>query len=74
MNWTDGSTYTGDFHDGKADGYGVKKYADGSVYEGEWKHDMRHTTEQEAKYYNGKSKKTTESMWKNDREIIEGAP
>ena len=74
MTWTDGSTYSGDFLDGKADGFGVKKYTDGSVYEGEWKQDMRHTIEQEAKFFDGKTKKTTQNFWKNDKEIIEGAP
>lgn len=54
MTWTDDSTYTGDFLDGKADGFGVKKYSDGSIYEGEWKQDLRHTINQEAKFYNGK--------------------
>lgn len=39
MTWLDGSTYTGDFVDGKANGFGVKNYPDGSKYEGYWKMD-----------------------------------
>lgn len=74
MTWTDGSTYSGDFLDGKADGFGVKNYADGSIYEGEWKQDMRHTVNQEAQYYNGKLTRNSLNFWKNDKEIIEGAP
>lgn len=74
MTWPDQSTYNGDFIDGKADGFGVKKFADGSIYEGEWKQDMRHTVDQESKYFNGKTKKQTENFWKNDKEIFEAAP
>jgi hypothetical protein len=54
MTWTDGSTYTGDFLYGKADGYGTKTYSDGSVYEGEWKEDLRHSQNSEAKFYSAK--------------------
>jgi len=57
MTWPDGTTYSGDFADGKANGFGVKAYADGSIYEGEWKADMRHTTAQEAKFYNSQTQK-----------------
>jgi len=46
MTWADKSTYTGDFFEGKADGFGIKKYADGSIYEGDWKADDRHTFNQ----------------------------
>ena len=33
----DGSTYTGEFKDGKANGQGTIAYADGSTYTGEFK-------------------------------------
>jgi len=45
MSWLDGSTYTGDFVEGKANGFGIKKYTDGSSYEGYWKMDLRHSDE-----------------------------
>jgi len=35
---------------------------------------MRHTVDQEAKFFNNRTKKTSENFWKNDKEIIEGAP
>lgn len=73
MTWADQSTYTGDFFEGKADGYGVKKYADGSIYEGDWKADIRHTVSQEAKFFNAQTGKESIGMWKQDREVVEGA-
>ena len=35
---------------------------------------MRHTVDQEASFYNGKTHKETKNFWKNDKEIIEAAP
>lgn len=34
--WPDGKSYSGDYVDGKKQGFGVYKYADGKVYEGQW--------------------------------------
>ena len=73
MTWADKTTYTGDFFEGKADGFGIKKYADGSIYEGDWKADDRHTFNQEAKSYDATTGKETISMWKQDSEIVEKA-
>jgi hypothetical protein len=40
--------YTGTMKDGKPEGYGVMKYVNGSIYEGDWKDGKK----------NGKGKKT----------------
>ena len=34
--WTDKSSYEGDYNKGSKQGKGIYKYADGSVYEGDW--------------------------------------
>ena len=34
--------YNGEFVDGLRDGHGVQKYADGTLYDGEWCHNMKH--------------------------------
>jgi hypothetical protein len=42
LNYEDGSYYTGEFKNGKIDGYGIKYYKNGDRYSGDWKEDMRH--------------------------------
>ena len=37
--YADGSTYVGDFQDGKRDGYGTITYLDGTTYIGMWVND-----------------------------------
>jgi len=34
--WKDGSSYKGNYVNGKKEGYGTYCWADGSKYEGEW--------------------------------------
>lgn len=34
MRYRNGETYTGDFKEGKKDGFGIYKWTDGSCYEG----------------------------------------
>lgn len=40
--YSDGSTYVGDFKDGKPNGHGVAQHANGSRYEGDWKDGLFH--------------------------------
>jgi len=37
-----GASYTGNWKNGMAHGYGIQKYAEGGGYEGEWKNNKRH--------------------------------
>ena len=42
FHWSDGSKYTGDFHNNNIHGKGVYEWSDGRRYEGEWKDDKQH--------------------------------
>ena len=37
-----GGIYEGDWKNGKANGFGIYLYSDGSRYEGHWKNHMKH--------------------------------
>jgi hypothetical protein len=39
------ATYEGNFKAGKREGFGIMTWADGSLYKGVWKNDMRHDGE-----------------------------
>lgn len=58
--FSDGSTYTDEFKDGKANGQGTVMYADGTTYTGEWKDSLRHgqgeSTEADGTKYAGEWK------------------
>ena len=40
MNWPNGDKYTGQFKNGKRHGRGIRKNADGSVFEGNYEEDQ----------------------------------
>lgn len=42
MKYNDGSTYDGEWKDGKRNGQGVMKYPSGQQYDGEWKNGKKH--------------------------------
>lgn len=55
----DGTKYTGDWEDGKANGLGIKQLPNGTVYEGNWidgKFDKGKCTYPDGKIYDGKWK------------------
>ena len=39
MKWASGESYAGAFVEGKRAGRGIAVFADGSVYDGLWRHD-----------------------------------
>ena len=42
MRWPNGDQYTGGFEEGNLNGYGTFNYADGRLYDGNWKDGKRH--------------------------------
>ena len=44
MTWADGAYYDGNFIEGKFHGKGTYRYADGTSFVGEFKHNKRHGT------------------------------
>jgi hypothetical protein len=42
MVFADGSSYTGNWVDGKRHGFGTMKFSNGSVYKGNWLNGMEH--------------------------------
>ena len=41
-HYTNGNNYKGNFIRGKAEGVGIFRWANGEVYEGEWKDGLKH--------------------------------
>lgn len=42
MTWPDQSTYEGEFHAGKMEGFGKRTYTNGNIHEGMWYQDKPH--------------------------------
>jgi len=42
MIWEDESKYQGEFKEGKIEGFGSRKFANGDSYTGEWENDLFH--------------------------------
>lgn len=42
MTFPDGDSYEGDWFEGKREGFGTHRQADGIVYVGEWKNNQIH--------------------------------
>ena len=40
--WGDGFVYRGEFRDNYMEGYGELNSAEGTVYKGNWKNDLKH--------------------------------
>lgn len=56
MIWPDQSKYEGTFLEGKMSGRGIRNYANGNIYDGEWEDDKPHGS--------GTFYKATDSTWK----------
>ena len=55
--------YEGDFFEGRIEGYGIMKYANGDIYEGNWKRGLRHG---KGKMEMFNSDKTYIGKWRGD--------
>ncbi len=67
FTFRDGSTYEGDFIDWKFEGFGVRKYLGGAVYEGQWKNSKRHDQGTYVYADEGERKRRYVGQWREDR-------
>jgi hypothetical protein len=63
-NYVEKSEYSGDTRRGKRDGYGIYKYPNGDMYQGEWLENQPHG---KGKYTWAHENRTTEGMWRHGR-------
>ena len=60
----DGSTYEGDFKNGKMDGNGVKTWPSGNVYTGAFRNNLQHGP---GKIYKAKTGETKAEEWREGK-------
>ena len=63
MTYNDGSSYSGEWKEGRRHGIGVLKYADGSEHKGQWLYDLRFGLGQ----FTDNDGKIVRGTWQNDR-------